>query len=59
MPKFEPKRSFLTPETRLRATKYEIPMRDFQKKCKKPLFFGILGKNGPNWAQKGPYSNFW
>ena len=24
-------------------------MRDFQKKQ----------KNGPNWAQKGPFSNFW
>ena len=29
-----------------------------RKKCKKPLFLGILGQNGPNWAQKGPFSNF-
>ena len=31
----------------------------FSKKMQKPLFLGILGKNGPNWAQKGPFSNFW
>ena len=32
--------------------------RPVGRETKKPLFLGILGKNGPNWAQKGPFSNF-
>ena len=30
----------------------------FEKKCEKPLFLGILGQKGSNWAKKGPFSNF-
>ena len=33
-------------------------MRGFRKKCKKPLFWGILGQNGPNWAKMGHFRIF-
>ena len=33
-------------------------MRGFQKKCEKPLFLGILGQNGPNWAKMGHFRIF-